>query len=58
MGSFLSTLFIEGWAFYCERMMKEHGFDATPTGWTGWLDELIASERSDAPRGNAAREQK
>src|SRR3990170_482488 len=23
-----------------------------------WLDELIASERSDAPRGNAAREQK
>ncbi|HEX7196341.1 MAG TPA: DUF885 domain-containing protein, partial [Candidatus Limnocylindria bacterium] len=25
--------FAEGWAFYCERMMKEHGFDATPTGW-------------------------
>jgi uncharacterized protein (DUF885 family) len=25
--------FAEGWAFYCERMMKEAGFDATPTGW-------------------------
>jgi uncharacterized protein (DUF885 family) len=22
--------FAEGWAFYCERMMKEHGFDDTP----------------------------
>lgn len=25
--------FHEGWAFYCERMMKEAGFDDTPTGW-------------------------
>lgn len=25
--------FSEGWAFYCERMMKESGFDATPAGW-------------------------
>jgi len=25
--------FSEGWAFYCERMMKESGFDDTPTGW-------------------------
>jgi len=25
--------FAEGWAFYCERMMKEHGFDDTPSGW-------------------------
>ncbi|HET7684849.1 MAG TPA: DUF885 domain-containing protein [Candidatus Limnocylindria bacterium] len=25
--------FAEGWAFYSERMMKEHGFDATPKGW-------------------------
>jgi uncharacterized protein (DUF885 family) len=25
--------FTEGWAFYCERMMKEAGFDDTPTGW-------------------------
>ncbi len=22
--------FVEGWAFYCERMMKDAGFDATP----------------------------
>ncbi len=25
--------FAEGWAFYCERMMKEAGFDDTPPGW-------------------------
>jgi uncharacterized protein (DUF885 family) len=25
--------FSEGWAFYCERMMKETGFDDTPKGW-------------------------
>jgi uncharacterized protein (DUF885 family) len=25
--------FAEGWAFYCERMMKEHGFDDTPKAW-------------------------
>ncbi len=25
--------FAEGWAFYCERMMKEAGFEDTPTAW-------------------------
>jgi uncharacterized protein (DUF885 family) len=25
--------FAEGWAFYCERMMREAGFDDTPKGW-------------------------
>jgi uncharacterized protein (DUF885 family) len=25
--------FTEGWAFYCERMMKLAGFDDTPRGW-------------------------
>ncbi|HEY6607620.1 MAG TPA: DUF885 domain-containing protein [Candidatus Limnocylindria bacterium] len=25
--------FAEGWAFYCERMMKEAGFDDTAKGW-------------------------
>ena len=25
--------FAEGWAFYCERMMKEQGFEDTPKGW-------------------------
>jgi uncharacterized protein (DUF885 family) len=24
---------VEGWAFYCERMMKEAGFDDTPRHW-------------------------
>jgi uncharacterized protein (DUF885 family) len=28
-----SPEFAEGWAFYCERMMKEAGFDDTPKGW-------------------------
>ena len=28
-----SPEFSEGWAFYCERMMKEAGFDDTPEGW-------------------------
>jgi uncharacterized protein (DUF885 family) len=28
-----SAEFDEGWAFYCERMMKEHGYDDTPKGW-------------------------
>ncbi|MCV0404225.1 MAG: DUF885 domain-containing protein [Chloroflexi bacterium] len=25
--------FTEGWAFYCERMMKEAGFDDSPKAW-------------------------
>ena len=25
--------FAEGWAFYCERMMKEAGFEDTPEAW-------------------------
>ena len=30
MGSFLATLFIEGWAFYCEELMEELGWIAEP----------------------------
>ncbi|HHS98034.1 MAG TPA: DUF885 domain-containing protein [Chloroflexi bacterium] len=30
MGSFISTLFIEGWAFYCEELMEQLGFIAEP----------------------------
>jgi len=30
MGSLLATLFIEGWAFYCEEMMEQLGFIAEP----------------------------
>jgi uncharacterized protein (DUF885 family) len=32
LGSTLSTLFIEGWAFYCEEMMEQEGFLADPRG--------------------------
>jgi uncharacterized protein (DUF885 family) len=30
MGSFLSSLFIEGWAFYCEELMEQAGFIHLP----------------------------
>jgi len=30
MGSFLSTLFIEGWAFYCEELLEQMGYIAKP----------------------------
>lgn len=30
MGSFLATLFIEGWAFYCEELLEQMGYIAEP----------------------------
>lgn len=30
LGAFLSSLFIEGWAFYCEELMEQLGFIAEP----------------------------
>jgi uncharacterized protein (DUF885 family) len=30
LGIMLSTLFIEGWAFYCEELMEQLGYIATP----------------------------
>ena len=30
MGSFLSTLFIEGWAFYCEELLEQLGYINRP----------------------------
>lgn len=30
MGSFLSSLFVEGWAFYCEELMEQLGFIHLP----------------------------
>jgi uncharacterized protein (DUF885 family) len=30
MGAFLSSLFIEGWAFYCEELMEQLGFIDQP----------------------------
>ncbi len=46
MGSFLSTLFIEGWAFYCEELMEELGYIAEPIQRLGRLsDQLWRSAR-------------
>jgi uncharacterized protein (DUF885 family) len=30
LGSFLATMFIEGWAFYCEELLEELGFISGP----------------------------
>jgi len=37
MGSFLATLFIEGWAFYCEELMEQLGWIAEPIQRLGRL---------------------
>jgi uncharacterized protein (DUF885 family) len=38
--------FAEGWAFYCERMMKEAGFDDTPTHrWVMHTDAIWRAAR-------------
>jgi uncharacterized protein (DUF885 family) len=39
MGSFLSTLFIEGWAFYCEELMEQLGYIADPFQRLGRLSD-------------------
>jgi uncharacterized protein (DUF885 family) len=41
MGSFLSTLFIEGWAFYCEELMEELGYISEPTQRLGRLNDQL-----------------
>jgi len=38
MGMFLSTLFIEGWAFYCEELMEELGYIDAPVQRLGRLN--------------------
>jgi len=46
MGSFLSTLFIEGWAFYCEELMEQMGYIAKPAQRLGRLaDQLWRAAR-------------
>lgn len=37
MGSFLATLFIEGWAFYCEELLEAQGYIAEPVQRLGRL---------------------
>jgi uncharacterized protein (DUF885 family) len=41
MGSFLSTLFIEGWAFYCEELMEELGYIDEPIQRLGRLSDQL-----------------
>jgi uncharacterized protein (DUF885 family) len=41
MGSFLSTLFVEGWAFYCEELMEELGYICTPVQRLGRLSDQL-----------------
>ena len=37
MGTFLATMFIEGWAFYCEELMEKMGWIASPVQRLGRL---------------------
>lgn len=41
MGSFLATLFIEGWAFYCEELLEQMGYIATPIQRLGRLSDQL-----------------
>jgi uncharacterized protein (DUF885 family) len=41
LGSFLSPLFIEGWAFYCEELMEELGYIAEPIQRLGRLSDQL-----------------
>jgi uncharacterized protein (DUF885 family) len=40
-GGFLSSLFIEGWAFYCEEMMEQQGFIDKPIQRLGRLQAQL-----------------
>lgn len=40
-GGILSSLFIEGWAFYCEEMMEQQGFIAEPIQRLGRLQAQL-----------------
>jgi uncharacterized protein (DUF885 family) len=41
MGSFLATLFIEGWAFYCEELLEQLGYIAKPIQRLGRLNDQL-----------------
>ncbi len=41
MASFLSPLFVEGWAFYCEELMEQLGYIATPVQRLGRLSDQL-----------------
>ena len=40
-GGFLSSLFVEGWAFYCEEMMEQQGFINKPIQRLGRLQAQL-----------------
>ncbi len=41
LGMMLSALFIEGWAFYCEELMEELGFNNSPIQKLGRLNDQL-----------------
>jgi uncharacterized protein (DUF885 family) len=41
MGSYLSTFFIEGWAFYCEELMEQLGYISSPIQRLGRLKDQL-----------------
>jgi uncharacterized protein (DUF885 family) len=41
MGSYLSTFFIEGWAFYCEELMEKLGYISGPVQRLGRLKDQL-----------------
>lgn len=41
LGMMLSTLFIEGWAFYCEELMEELGFNNSAIQKLGRLNDQL-----------------
>jgi len=46
LGSILSSLFPEGWAFYCEELMEEMGYAASPVQRLGRLSaQLLRAAR-------------
>lgn len=62
MGAHLSTLFIEGWAFYCEEMMEQMGYIGKPIERLGrlsdqlWRAARIIIDPSIHTKGMSARE--
>jgi len=41
MGNFFATLFIEGWAFYCEELLEQMGYIAEPIQRLGRLSDQL-----------------
>lgn len=41
LGAFISTLFIEGWAFYCEELMEQLGYINQPLQRLGRLSDQL-----------------